>query len=351
MRWSPPFAADGAARHQGMVKVRLGHAAFGSVLLPELLFARVGGWRFYQPSFFGPPMLGFGIEPGIDVASFTVDVAGPRGTDPARLVVTIRSDGLERSYEDGAQLYRCDIEGDSRLPRHAAGRARPRADGDFDLSLFHVTNPTAFAAIRRSGELWSSPWNLRGTRRLANVAYGYLTSLPSIRSEEDLRRIAMSSDGRIGMQTTSARVREETLDLTVYREGTTGRTAPLSVTVATAILTPPHLLIHRPLCDMAYYEVMGPEIYRIGVGPGVGLTFDAGALTVDAASRKRFDYVVVGDASTVAGLAAPYDEEDNVEVMHVERLDAGLDLFRFWQANQNSDQVSCRDPEPRRFEI
>ena len=318
--------------------------------MPELLFAKVGGWRFYQPTFFGPPMLGFGVEPGLDVASFTVDVAGPRETDPARLFVTIRSDGLERTYEDGAQLYRCEIEGDSRLPRHAAGRASPRADGDFDLSLFHVTNPTAFAAISRSGELWSSPWNLQGTRRLANVAYAYLTSLPSIRSEQDLRRIAMSSDGMIAMQTTSGRAREEALVLDVYRENTTGRTAPLAVTVASAVLTPPHLLIHRPPGDMAYYEVMGPEIYRVGVEPGVRLTFDAGALTVDAASRKRFDYVVVGEASTVTGLAAPYDEEDTVEVMHVERLDAGLDLFGFWKANQNSDQVSSRDPEPRRFE-
>ncbi|WP_180901479.1 hypothetical protein [Martelella soudanensis] len=44
---------------------------------------------------------------------------------------------------------------------------------------------------------------------------------------------------------------------------------------------------------------------------------------------KRFDYLVVGDASSIDGLAAPYDEEETDQVVHVERLDAGLDLFEF----------------------
>ena len=148
------------------------------------------------------------------------------------------------------------------------------------LSLFHVTNPAAFAAIAKSGELWSSSWNLRGTRRLANVAYAYLTSMPSISTEHDLRRISMSSGGTISMQTTSARTREETLELAVYRESTVLRTATLPVRVASNLLVPPHLLIHRPVGDMAYYEVVGPEIYRIGVAPGVALGLSAGTVSV-----------------------------------------------------------------------
>ena len=36
--------------------------------------------------------------------------------------------------------------------------------------------------------------------------------------------------------------------------------------------------------------------------------------------------------------------------MHVETLDRSVDLFEFWQANQNSDQVSSRRPEPRHFD-
>jgi hypothetical protein len=49
------------------------------------------------------------------------------------------------------------------------------------------------------------------------------------------------------------------------------------------------------------------------------------------------------------GLAAPYDEEETREVVHVEKLNVGVDLFEFWQANQNSNQVSDRMPEPRTF--
>jgi hypothetical protein len=222
-------------------------------------------------------------------------------------------------------------------------------DGDFDILLFHITNPNAFARIKTSRELWSSRWNLQGMRELANVAYVYLTSLPSIIAQDDLRRIAMSSDGVIRFQTTSSRAHEETLELKVYRESTTGRTARLPVTVASDLLAPPHLLIHRPIGNQAYYEVVCPEVYRVGVQPGVALEYAGGTANIDRGVLKRFDYVVVGDASSIKGLAAPYDEENTREVVHVEKLDAGLDLFDFWIANQNSDQTSTRRPEPRIF--
>lgn len=348
-RYSPAIGMRGLNHFDGLVKLRLGHAAFGSILLPELILIKLAGWRFYQPSFFGPPVLGFNVEPGIHVARFSVDVGSPRETEPTRLIVEFRSDGLVRRYDDGSQLYRCVVEGPSRLVRYASGRCRPRADGDFDILLLHITNPAAFAGIRSSGELRSSRWNLQGTRELINVAYAYLTSLPSITSEEDLRRIAMSSDGAIRMQTTSNRAREETLVLSVYRENTKGRTARLPVTVASNLLAPPHLLIHRPLGDQAYYEVICPEIYRVGVQPGVSLGYASGTATIDSGELKRFDYVVVGDASTVEGLAAPFDEEETKEIVHTELLDTGTDLFDFWLAHQNSDQIPNRRPEPRNF--
>lgn len=349
VRQSPALGDDVRERIPGLVKLRLGHAAFGSMLLPELIFVERFGWRFYQPTFFGPPILGLNLEPNIHVARSSVDIGSPRATDLTRLIVEIRSDGLVRRYDDGAQLYRCVAEGPRRLARFASGHCWPRADDDFDLRLFHITNPKAFAGIVGSGELRPSRWNLQGTRELANVAYVYLTSLPTIEAEEDLRRIAMSSDGVIRFQTTSTRPREETLELKVYRENTTGRTARLQVKVASSLLAPPHMLIHRPMNDQAYYEVIGPEIYRIGVQPGGALRYANGIAKIDGGTLKGFDYVVVGDASTVEGLAAPYDEEETKQVVHVEKLDAGLDLFDFWLKNQNSDQVSTRRPEPRLF--
>lgn len=346
-RYSPRFDERGTVHIEGFVKVRLGHLGVGSVLAPELIFVRRAGLRFYQPSFFGPPILGFNVEPGLHVARFSVDVAGPRD-EPARYILTIKSDGHVRRYADGAQLYRCELEGPADLIRHSAGRARELADGNFALALFHVTNNAAFAAIKKSRELRSSRWNLQGTRELANVAYVYLTSMPDVRTEEDLRRIAMASDAVIRFQTTSARAREEMLELDVYRESTSQRTASLPVWVASATLSPPHLLLHRPIAD-AYYEVIGPEIYRVGVQPGVALRLDGGVATADEASLKRFTYLVVGDATEVAGIAAPYDEENTDQIMHIEPLEAGVDLFDFWQRNRNSDQMTGRLLEARRF--
>lgn len=336
------------ARFSGLVKLRLGHAAFGSILVPELIFVERAGWRFYQPSFFGPPVLGFNIDPNIHIARFSVDVGSPRSNEQTRLILEIRSDGRVRRYGDGAQLYRCVVEGPARLVRLAAGKCSPRADDDFDLRLFHITNPKAFAGILASRELRSSRWNLQGTREMANVAYVYLTSLPGIETEEDLRRIAMASDGVIGFQTTSSRQREDTLDLKVYRESTTGRTSKLQIRVASGLLSPPHLLIHRPIGDQAYYEIVGPEIYRVGVQPGEHLVYNNGNATIDAGKLKLFQYLIVGDASSVEGLGAPYDEEDTKQVAHVESL-VDWDLFNFWLVHRNSDQVSARHPEPRAF--
>jgi hypothetical protein len=332
----------------GFIKLRLGHASFGSALLPELLFLQFGAdWKFYQPSFFGPPILGFNVEPSLHRAHFSVDVGGPRASNLCRLVIEIKSDRWVRRYADGAQLYRCVVEGPKGLSRCASGKCWRRKDGDFNILLFHITDRRAFSSIVSSRELRSSKWNLQGTRRLKNVSYVYLTSLPSIETEEDLRRIAMSSDGTIQFQTTSGRGREETLELEVYRESTTHRTTRLRVVVESDVLTPPHLLIHRPIDEQTYYEVVAPEIYRVGLQPEHALEFERGRAIVEERKLKTFDYIVVGDTSIVDGLAAPYDEEESKQIMHVEKFDSELDLFGFWLEHQNSDQVSARHTEPR----
>jgi hypothetical protein len=345
VRTSRPFARDGATESTAFLKLRLGHSANGSVLVPEQLFVEHRGWWFYQTSFFGPPMLGFDVEPGLNVARFNLDIGDPRTIDPTRVIATIRSDELVRRYDDGAQLYRCSIDSHASFADHPSGRARPLPNSDFALELFHITNATAAESIARSGEIWSSAWNLQGTRKLTNVAYVYLTSLPEVRDEEDLRRIAMASDGVIHFQTTSAGHREKVLAMTVYRETTTGRTQSLPVAVPTTLIAPPHLLLHRPAGD-AYYEVVGPEIYRVGVMPGVSLAYLGGDVQINAASLKRFSYIVVGDAAELDGLAAPYDEEETQHVMHLETLDRH-DLFEFWRENANSDQMTERSFEPR----
>jgi hypothetical protein len=337
------------ARREGFLKLYLGHSKNGSVLVPAQLFVKAGPWRFFQPSFFGPPLIAFGIEPGRHVANFSIDVASPRGRRSSRLLVRIVSNDRARTFDDGAQLYRCTVEGPNDLAHYAAGRCRPLPDHDFRLQLFHHTNPGAYASICASHELWSSSWNLQGTRQLKNVSYVYFTSMPTIRANDDLLHIAMASTGTISFQTTSARPKEEVLDLKVYRESTSGRTSTLAVEVPSTALAPPHLLYHPAVfANPAYYEVVGPEIFRVGLAAGTKLAIPRKIATVVATHLKTFDYIVVGDASELSGLAAPYDEEETTHVMHLERLASGLDLFGFWQANANSDQG--RTFEPRHLE-
>jgi hypothetical protein len=319
------------------------------VLVPEQLFVEhKGNWWFHQTSFFGPPFMGFNVEPGLHLAVFNVDVGEPRTAEPTRAAITLRSDELVRRYGDGAHLYRCKVEAPGTWLDHPSGTARPLKDGDFALELFHITNPAAAKAIKKSGEIRSSSWNLQGTRRLANVGYVYLTSLPQIRDEGDLRRIAMASDGLIWFQTTSDRPRENALRLQVYRENTTGRTASLRVTVPSSLIAPPHLLLHRT-AEEGYYEVIGPEIYRIGLQPTASLQYAGGEGFAAPASLKNFTYIVVGDAALLEGLAAPYDEEDTRQVMHLEALE-GTDPFEFWLAHANSDQMTGRVFEPRELD-
>lgn len=337
-------------RRDGFVKLYLGHSVRGSVLAPAQLFAKAGPWRFFQPSFFGPCLIGFEVEPGLHTADLSVDVASPRGGNSTRVLVRLRSADRVKVYDDGAQLYRCVIEGPADLARYAAGRCAPLSDGDFGLRLFHHTNPEAYASIVASHELWSSSWNLQGTRQLRNVSYVYFTSVPKIRTDADLVRIAMASTGSIQFQTTSGRPVEQVLSLTVYRENTSGRPSTLSVDVPSAALAPPHLLFHSMVDrNPAYYEVVGPEVFRVGLVSGARLAVPRMVATIRPPDLKPFDYIVVGDAGELAGLAAPYDEEETVQIMHLERLATGPDLFEFWRRNANSDQMTGRAFERRQL--
>jgi len=294
-RSSPAADFGDATWHDGFVKLYLGHSDRGSVLVPAQLFAKAGPWRFFQPSFFGPCHIGFEIQDGFHIADFTVDVTTPQGVKPTRLLVRITSNSRVRTYPDGGQLYTCRLAGPPRLAPHAAGRCQRLEDNDFELTLFHHTNPTAYGKIRASQELWGSRWNLQGTRQLTNVSYVYFTSLPKIRTPDDLERIAMASTGTIYFQTTSNRMQEEVLPLKVYRESTTGRTNTIEVHVPSAGLAPPHLLFHAFVHpNPAYYESRQPRDFSGRV--------DSGCETCNSANGGRDQASCGGDSTHIRRL-------------------------------------------------
>lgn len=357
VRRSPAVTTDRGTIYQGWVKVRLCHARGRSYLLPDILVG-FGGRKYFLPSYFGAPSLDFhrpdGSVPGrrFHEATLSMDVTAPRGRVATRLEVKFRSGDHILSYEDGAQLYRCTYSGPAGvgIGSLVSGNCTRLPDGDFAIDLFHHTVGPTVDKILASGELWSGPFNLAGTAKLEDVAHAYFTTLPSIVDEDDLRRIAMSSAGRIPYQTTSDRPREETLDLPVYQGVTANRTASMTFEVPCRIVAPAHLLFHPNVHpNPAYYEVVGSEIVRVAVRPGVALKFIGRAVSAAVADLRRFDNVVEGDASDAAGLEAPMREDTTGQVAFLEPLDQGLDLFTFWLKNQNIDLVSGRTFERRRL--
>lgn len=219
LRWSPDvrLGTPNRRQYEGFIKLRLAHSEGRSYLIPDVLIA-VGGLRYFLPSYFSPPLLAFNAEPGKHWVDFNLDVGGPRATQLTRLFVRARSEDRLLSYEDGAQLYRCTFDGPRGLASFAKGQCRGQSTGDFLLKVYHHTTPTNAVSIKAGGELCSSAWNLAGTRRLTNVFYGYFTTLPSIRGEEDLQLIAMASNRKIQFQTTSGRMKEEVLSQGIPRQ-------------------------------------------------------------------------------------------------------------------------------------
>lgn len=349
VRVSPAISIGNRKRHSGWVKLRLCHAKGRSYFLPDVLIG-FGGKHFFLPSFFGPNSISFtkrSTGGGIDQhsATFSMDVAAPRGARAARLLVSFSSDGFVRSYDDGAQLYECEYIGELSVPLKplVAGDCSLMPNGDYALRVYHHTTAASAALISSSGELWSGPYNLAGTEKLENVAHTYFTTLPEIRDEADLRRIGMSSSGKISFQTTSDRRGEVVLDLPVYKSTTVNRAVPLAFEVACELLAPAHLLFHSAVgTNSGYYEVVGSEILRVAVKPNANLKLNGSRVEVATEDLKRFEYVVEGDASSTEGLEAPMREETTKQIAFLERLDKGLDIFQFWLANANTDQFSGR---------
>lgn len=357
-RHSPAASIYAGKRFDGWVKLRLCHGAGRTYFLPDVLIG-FGGTKFFLPSFFGPPRLSFNLpSSGFPVvkshaATFSIDVAPPRGSMAVRLEVSIRSDGHALSYEDGAQLYRCSFAGPLNTPLAplVAGNCSRLSDGDFAIEVFHHTTAITVDKILSSRVLWSGPSNLSGTSNLENVAYTYFTSLPKIRDEADLRRIAMSTGGIISYQTTSEQPVESVLNLAVYKSSTADRTSTLAFNVPCRLIAPAHLLFHPYVHPSpAYYEIVGSEIVRVAVTPGSTLSFIGKNISAGTSDLKRFDYVVEGNASTRPGLEAPMKEETTSEVAHLEKLDQGLDIFQFWLNHKNTDQFTSRVFEARKLQ-
>jgi hypothetical protein len=346
---------DRGTRYTGYVKCKLVHRRGESLIIPDQVYLDDGdALLWFQPLAYMANEL---VKTPEDIGcALPVDVSMGQS-----LLVTFEASAHVRSYADGAHLYRCVIQGPAGLASYATGRARLSPDGLVYVDLYHHTDGKSKSAILKSRLLRGSAWNIRGTHRVENIAYGYLTPLDRIATKQDLYEIAMASEGFLRFQRDNVVVpdlittewleahRDDVLQLSVYRENTVNRRATVRLSVDAAALAPQHVLRHDPWGSPVYFEVSNPMVHRVGLQPGTGAQFNRRGELKEQADLKRFGYLVVGDATSLAGLAAPYDEETTEQVYKIEITGEETDLLNFWFDNANQDLFTGRDVEFQRL--
>lgn len=330
----------GDHQYEGYIKCKLVHSVHYSLVLPDQVYVNLGGeTHWVQPLYYSGCLIA-------DLGEYGTCRLSIDASHGVVLNIKFNNKELVSRLDDGSLFYKCTIKAPRYLYRYTTGQARI-VENKLFLRLHHHTNHEARNSILKSGEFWSSDWNIQGTKKLTNIGYLYLTSLPAITCDEDLSVIAMSSDGRLGFRTDQNESGIPDLILDVYRESTTSRTEVLSYWVDTSLLATQPSYRHQAPGGFGYHEIVCPFVHRLGVENGTVVQISGNHIV--PASPNNFDYAVVGDATTVPGLAAPYDEEETDEVFKVERLKGGDDIISFWVVNGNTDQYGGKSIETAEF--
>jgi len=338
-----------SVEYEGVVKIRLGHSKYGSIILPDKLFINFDGigLRFLQPKSFLPNIIN--LTPYSEVIEFVMDVCTPKDKNAYPATISFgREELVERDDATCAFYYKCKIKSHRKLHENSSGAAVKIANGGYKLTLYHFTSLENSKKILNSCELWMSNWNLAGTNETTNVKHAYLTSIQSIEKESDLQLIAMSSKGEMLLGTTPP---GGMLTFKVHRRNTNENNTKIKIRVSDRLISPQPIYFH-PYYENnpAYYEVVSSEIFRCAGEPDSNLELkknknsDFEVISFKEGKEKFFEYVICGDTSNPKGLQAPFDEEPNESKIHFEKIGNKSDIFKFWKDNQNSDQVSNKNP-------
>jgi hypothetical protein len=260
------------------------------------------------------------------------------------------------------ELFACEIFGPKDLSEHGTGTARFGANGNPYLKLFHQTTIAARAAIEAGKNFRTGPCNIQGTtKRLTNIAYAYFTPLDAVKFDSDLHCIAMASDGKIYLRRDGAPIpkllppdwaslfKDDVLVLDVYPGDLKKREESIGIWIDSACLAPQHINAHFE--RIAYYEIALPFVHRIGTDPKGIVPFDVELTVHSFAGLRVLEYAVVGDCTTLEGLAAPYDEENTQHILKIEMDLKGRTIHEFWFDYQNSDHFLPKNPELQKFEV
>lgn len=339
-----PQARTGDSKFEGLIKCKLVHGKGYSIIVPDFIFVNHNNrFHWFQIIFFNACLLG----KDHDEIGCIIPVDVAHGN---RLKVIFNNKRLETKYEDGSELFSCEIFGPNDIIDFSTGIAEV-IDNNIFVPLFHHTTRETIAAIAKSKFFYPSKWNIQGNKELQNVGYVYFSCLTEIKAPEDLLEIAMAHDGVIyflvddGYRANPADV----LALEVYRDTTANRTHTIRKLVPISCLATKPVLNHRPAKGEAYYEFVAPFIYRVGIEPSECLYFDGVKILSENVNIKHFEYAIVGDARTIDGIKAPYDEEDTTEILKVEKTQNSSTILDFWFENSNLDHFTGKSIELLKF--
>lgn len=324
----------GKVEYNGFIKCKLVHNTFYSIIIPDQIYLEFGGeMLWFQPLFFSGNYIS--EFKGTHNCSLAVDIS-----HGCNLRINFQNTDLVSRLNDNSLVYSCRIEGPSNLYNYTTGCARILNGCPF-IKLYHHTSKKAEEGILKSNEFWSSNWNIQGTKKTTNISYLYLTSLPKISCPDDLKEIAMSTAGKLGFRVDANSSNVADLVLDVYRESTENRTNAISTWVRSDLLASQPCYRHLPPDGFGYHAIVSPFIQRVGVEFETSVRFENGNLKPRL--PKHFDYVVVGEAATISGLKAPYDEENTYEILKIEQLKDPEEILTFWIKNGNSNQYDNKD--------
>lgn len=344
--------------YRGYLKAKLAHTQSVSVIIPDQIFLEEKLTKkllWFQPLNFLPNLL---IKDEDEIVGLIyVDISCGN-----TIKLEFRNTEFIKSYEDGSNLFHCNIYGPEELETYATGSASFKANHVPYLDLYHHTSKENYEKIIKTSFLIASKWNIQGNKKLKNIAYVYFTCLDEVKKMGDLKQIAMASDGKIHLirdnfnlppflpEDWRSQYSKDILELEVYRESTFSRTETIRLSINSVLLASQHILKHSPSIGGVYYQICNPFIYRVGLLPGRTLRFINDEVKVESHDLKQFDYVVLGDATTLEGLGAPYDEENTSYVFKIEKSSKNTSLLDFWFENGNSDLFSNRSIEVQEFE-
>ena len=330
----------GDQRYTGYIKCKLVHGKGYSLVIPDQIYLQIGDeLHWIQPLYFSGSLVARFDH--CDICDLSIDIS-----QGYALKLRFENKGVVKRLKDGSFLYSCEILAPKFLHRYTTGpvkliNSRPL------IKLFHHTKKELKASILADAHFHTSPWNIQGNKKCTNIAFLYMTSLPKIECVTDLQQIAMSNFGQLAFRRDDNYTDNPDLILDVYRESTNERTHTISAWVYTDELAPQPCFRHLPQSEPGYHEIVCPFIHRIPSKPGGVVGIQDGIL--EPQQLMPLYHAVVGDATTIEGLRAPYDEEDTKELLKTEQIELPDDIMSFWMEQPNMNHYDGKNVETLAF--